>query len=118
MRAQQYGRIVNISSTSAQGNVGQANYAATKAGIIGFTKTLALEGATKNVVANVLAPGCIDTDMFQAVPDDILAEYREMVPMKRFGQPEEIAAVVSFLSSDDVSFMTGQCLTVSGGFTR
>lgn len=114
MRAQEYGRIVNISSTSAFGNVGQANYAATKAGLLGFTKTLAREGAPKNVVANVLAPGYINTDMFQAVPDKIIEEYMRGIPMRRLGEPEEIASVVSFLSSDDTSFMSGQCLIVSG----
>ena len=114
MRAQEYGRIVNISSTSAFGNVGQANYAATKAGLLGFTKTLAREGAPKNVVANAVAPGYINTDMFQAVPDKIIEEYLKNIPMKRLGEPEEIASVVSFLSSDDTSFMSGQCLIVSG----
>lgn len=114
MRAQEYGRIVNISSTSAFGNVGQSNYAATKAGILGLTKTLALEGASKNVMANVVAPGYINTDMFKAVPEKIIEEYLRKIPMKRLGEPEEIASVVSFLSSDDTSFMSGQCLIVSG----
>ena len=114
MRAQEYGRIVNISSTSAFGNVGQANYAATKAGLLGFTKSLAREGAPKNVVANVVAPGYINTDMFQAVPDKIIEKHLNNIPMKRLGEPEEIASVVSFLSSDDTSFMSGQCLIVSG----
>ena len=115
MREQGYGRIVNISSTSAFGNVGQSNYSATKAGLIGFTKTLAREGAPKNVMVNAIAPGYIDTDMFQAVPDDIIAEYLKNIPMKRLAAPSEVASVVSFLSGDDTSFMTGQCLIVSGG---
>lgn len=115
MRKQGYGRIVNISSTSAFGNVGQSNYAASKAGLIGFTKTLAREGGAKNITANCIAPGYIDTDMFQAVPPDIIEEYLKGIPMKRLGQPEEVASVVSFLASDDASFLTGQCLIVSGG---
>lgn len=114
MREKGYGRIINISSTSAFGNAGQANYSATKSALLGFTKTLAREGASKNIVANVIAPGYIDTDMFQAVPDDILETYKTHIPMRRFGQPEEIASVCSFLASDDVSFMSGQCLIVSG----
>lgn len=115
MRDQGYGRIVNISSTSAFGNVGQSNYAASKAGLIGFTKTLAREGGAKNITANCIAPGYIDTDMFQAVPTEIIEGYLKGIPMKRLGQPEEVASVVSFLASDDASFLTGQCLIVSGG---
>ena len=114
MRKQEYVRIVNISSTSAFGNAGQANYAASKAALLGFTKTLAKEGASKGIVANAIAPGFIDTDMFQAIPQEVLNQYLAAIPMKRLGQPEEVASVVSFLSSDDVSFMSGQCLIVSG----
>jgi 3-oxoacyl-[acyl-carrier protein] reductase len=115
MREKNYGRIVNISSTSAFGNPGQANYAASKAGLIGFTKTLAKEGGLKNVTANCIAPGYIDTDMLQAVPPDVLKGYLTLIPMNRLGKPEEIASVVSFLASDDASFVTGQCLIVNGG---
>lgn len=115
MRSQAYGRIVNISSTSAFGNVGQANYAASKAGLIGFTKTLALEGGPKNITANCVAPGYIDTDMFQAVPPDIKESYLKHIPLKRLGTPEEVAGVVAFLAGDDAAFLTGQCLVVSGG---
>ena len=115
MRNQSYGRIVNITSTSAFGNIGQANYAASKAGLIGFTKTLAKEGGSKNIIANCVAPGYIDTDMFQAVPEDIIDNYLKGIPLNRLGKPDEIASVVSFLSSDDTSFLTGQCLIVSGG---
>ena len=115
MRNQAYGRIVNIASTSAFGNVGQANYAASKSGLIGFTKTLALEGGPKNITANCVAPGYIDTDMFRAVPPDILEGYLKRIPLKRLGSPEEVAGVVAFLAGDDASFLTGQCLIVSGG---
>jgi 3-oxoacyl-[acyl-carrier protein] reductase len=115
MREKNYGRIVNISSTSAFGNVGQANYAASKAGLIGFTQTLAKEGGLKNITANCIAPGYIDTDMLRAVPPDILKGYLAGIPLNRLGRPEEIASAVSFFSSDDASFVTGQCLIVNGG---
>jgi 3-oxoacyl-[acyl-carrier protein] reductase len=115
MREKNYGRIVNISSTSAFGNAGQANYAASKAGLIGFTKTLAKEGGLKNITANCIAPGFIDTDMLQAVPPDVLKGYLAGIPLNRLGKPDEIASVVSFFSSDDASFVTGQCLIANGG---
>ena len=115
MREKNYGRIVNISSTSAFGNAGQTNYAASKAGIIGFSKSLARECAPKSICVNCIAPGFIETDMYQAVPKEILEKYLESIPMQRIGRPEEIASVVSFLSGDDASYMTGQVLIVSGG---
>ena len=115
MREKNYGRIVNISSTSAFGNAGQANYAASKAGLIGFTKTLAKEGGLKNITANCVAPGFIDTDMLRAVPPDVLKGYLAGIPVNRLGKPDEIASVVSFFSSDDASFVTGQYLIVNGG---
>ena len=115
MRAKAYGRIVNISSVSAFGNVGQANYAASKGAIIGFTKTLAKEGGPKNITANCIAPGYIDTDMYKAVPPEIIAEHLKLIPLKRLGRPEEIASAASFLASDDASFVSAQCLIVSGG---
>jgi 3-oxoacyl-[acyl-carrier protein] reductase len=115
MRAKGYGRIVNISSVSAFGNVGQANYAASKGAIIGFTKTLAKEGGPKNITANCIAPGYINTEMYKAVPDEIIAEHLKLIPLKRLGEPEEIASAASFLASDDASFVSSQCLVVSGG---
>lgn len=114
MRERKYGRIVNISTTSAFGNAGQANYAASKAALIGFTKTLAREGGPKNITANCIAPGFINTDMFLAVPKEIIAEYLKGIPLGRLGEPSEIASVVSFLASDDASFVSGQCLIASG----
>lgn len=114
MRQRGYGRIVNISSTSAFGNAGQANYAASKAAIIGLTKTLAREGGPKNITVNCVAPGFINTDMFQAVPKDIITEYIKGIPMGRLGEASEVASVVAFLASDDASFVSGQCLIVSG----
>ncbi len=115
MREQQYGHIVNIASVSAWGNAGQANYAASKAGVMGFTRTLAKEGGPKNVIVNAILPGTIETDMLKAVPPEKYAAYTAAVPLHRLGQPSELAAVVSFLSSDDASYVTGQCITVDGG---
>lgn len=116
LREKGYGRIVNISSTSAWGNAGQANYAAAKAAVLGLTATLAKELAAKGVVVNAVAPGFIDTDMYAEVPREKQeASIRNRVPMHRLGEPEELAGVVNFLSGPDVSFLTGQCLVVSGG---
>jgi 3-oxoacyl-[acyl-carrier protein] reductase len=115
MREKCYGRIVNIASVSAFGNVGQANYAASKGAIISFTKTLAREGGPKNITANCIAPGYINTDMYKAVPQEIIAEHLKLIPLKRLGEPEEIASAASFLASDDASFISSQCLIVSGG---
>ena len=116
MRDRGYGRIVNISSTSAWGNAGQANYAATKAAVNGLTATLGKELAAKGVIVNAVAPGFIDTDMYAAVPEEKReATLNSRIPMHRLGKPEELAAVVNFLAGPDVSYMTGQCIVVSGG---
>jgi 3-oxoacyl-[acyl-carrier protein] reductase len=117
MRNHAYGRIVNISSVSAFGNAGQANYAASKAGLIGFSKTLAKEGGPKNIIVNCVAPGYIETDMYNNVPQEIIAEHMKLIPLRRLGQPTEVASAVSFLSSDDASFISGQCIILSGGAT-
>jgi 3-oxoacyl-[acyl-carrier protein] reductase len=117
MRKNAYGRIVNISSVSAFGNVGQTNYAASKAGLIGFTKTLAKEGGPKNILVNCVAPGYIETDMYNDVPQEIITEHMKLIPLRRLGQPKEVASAVAFLSSDDASFISGQCLIISGGAT-
>lgn len=115
MREKNYGRIVNITSISADGNIGQANYSATKGAITSFTKTLALEGGPKNITANCIAPGFIRTEMYEAVPEEIIAQHVKRIPMKRLGEPEEIAGAASFLASDDASFISGQSLTIAGG---
>ncbi len=116
MREKCYGRIVNITSVSAFGiTAGQTNYAASKGAIISFTKALAREGGPKNITANCIAPGFINTDMYRAVPQEIIAEHMKLIPLKRLGEPEEIAAVASFLASDDASFVSSQCIVVSGG---
>ncbi len=111
-----FGRIINISSVSAiMGNPGQANYAAAKAGVIGFTKSLAQEMASLGITANVVAPGFIQTDMIKGMSEEQQALINERVPMGRVGQPEEIAAAVTFLASDQAAYITGQTLSVNGG---
>jgi len=113
MIRQRWGRIVSISSIAAlHGNRGQTNYAAAKAGLIGATRSLAKELASRGICANVVAPGFVDTGMIEDIPADLI---REVVPMKRAGSPAEIAAVVAFLCSDDASYITGEVLNVSGG---
>lgn len=115
MIEQKFGRIVNIASFSGQaGNFGQANYAASKGGIIALTKVLALELAKYNITANVVAPGFTDTDMLSAVPFDIREQIKERIPMRRFGQPEEVAKAVAFLICDG-DYITGQQINVNGG---
>jgi acetoacetyl-CoA reductase len=110
-----YGRIVNIASFSGQaGNFGQANYAASKGGIIAFTKVLALELARYNITANVVAPGFTSTDMLAAVPGDILDQIRTRIPLGRFAQPEEIAKAAAFLICDG-DYVTGQQININGG---
>ena len=116
MRERGYGRIINISSMNGQkGQVGQTNYSAAKAGIIGFTKALALETARKGITVNAIAPGYIDTDMLVTVPADVLDAIVRTTPFGRLGKPEEIAKIAVFLASDDASFMTGATVTVNGG---
>ncbi|MEX1089712.1 MAG: 3-oxoacyl-[acyl-carrier-protein] reductase [Phycisphaeraceae bacterium] len=113
-----WGRIVNISSVSALvGNAGQANYAAAKAGLIAMTKSIAKEMAAKNITANAVAPGFIQTDMTDVLPQQVKDMVAQITPLKRFGQPEEIAAAVAYLTSDDAGYVTGQVITVDGGMT-
>lgn len=115
MRRQKCGKIVNLASVSAFGNIGQTNYGASKGGVIGFTKCLAKELARNNCTVNAIAPSYINTEMLQAVPEKVMQKFIDAIPMNRLGTPEELAAVAAFLSSDDASFVTGECIVVSGG---
>ncbi len=111
-----WGRIINISSIVAlSGNIGQANYAAAKAGLIGLTKVLALELAKKGITVNAVAPGFIDTDMVRKVPSHILEKIIDQIPMKRLGTPEEVARVVAFLADERSDYITGQVYGINGG---
>lgn len=116
MIKKRWGRIINISSVVAQmGNAGQANYVASKAGLIGFTKTLALELASRNITVNAVAPGFIETDMTAVLNEQIREKLLGLIPAKRFGTAEDIAGVVGFLASDAASYVTGQTIGVNGG---
>ena len=116
MREQNFGRIVNISSIVGQkGNFGQANYAASKAGMLGLTKTLALENAVKGITVNAVCPGFIETDMVTAIPDNVQTKIKDEIPMKRFGTAKEVARAVNFLASPDSGYITGQELNINGG---
>ena len=116
MIKQRAGRIINITSVVGQsGNAGQANYAASKAGLIGFTKALAQEVASRNVTVNAVAPGLIDTDMTKAISDGAQDDWASKIPLKRLGSPDDVASAVAFLASDEASYITGHVLAVNGG---
>lgn len=116
MIKQRSGRIINISSVvGIHGNAGQANYSASKAGIIGFTKSLAKELAGRNILVNAVAPGFIETDMTKVLKDEVKSNILNSIPLKREGKPEEVANVVKFLASEDSSYITGQVISVDGG---
>lgn len=111
-----YGRIVTITSVVGEaGNAGQANYAASKAGLIGFTKAMALEVASRGITVNAVAPGLIDTDMTRAISEGAHEEWAKKIPLQRLGTPEDIAAAVRFLASDEAAYITGHVLAVNGG---
>lgn len=116
MMKQRFGRIINISSVvGVHGNAGQANYSASKAGLIGMTKSIAKEIAARNITANAIAPGMIETDMTDALSDKVKAEINASIPAKRMGTPEDIANAVLFLADEKSSYITGQVLSVDGG---
>lgn len=115
MREQSYGRIINISSASWLGNFGQANYAAAKAGVVGLTKTMAREGARKNITCNVVCPGFIDTNMTKSLPKENWDLMLSKIPMGKAGQPSDIGCAVAFLASDEASYITGEVINVGGG---
>lgn len=117
MIEQKYGRVVNTASVAAQGNIGQVNYSASKAGVIGLTKTLALEWARFNIAVNCVAPGGVKTRMTAAIPGSIMTGLIERIPLKRMAEPDEIAAVHAFLASDEASYITGQVIWADGGLT-
>ena len=116
MMKERWGRIINISSLVGEsGNPGQANYVASKAGLIGLTKSLAQEMGSRNITVNAVSPGFIDTDMTGVLSEDLKNNMLAHIPLKRFGKPEEIASAVCFLASDDAGYITGQVLGVNGG---
>ena len=114
MRENNYGRIINLSSTAVRGNPGQCNYSATKAALIGFTASLAKEGGRKNITVNCVAPGATQTEMYDKVPEEIRQAMIASNPMQRLGQPQEIGEVVAFLASERASFLSGQWIPVNG----
>jgi 3-oxoacyl-[acyl-carrier protein] reductase len=116
MVKERWGRIINIASVVGQsGNPGQANYVASKAGIIGLTKCLAQEVASRNITVNAVAPGFIETDMTARLPPEVREKMLATIPLKRYGKPEDIAAVVKFLASEEAAYITGQVIGVNGG---
>ncbi|MFZ2284392.1 MAG: SDR family oxidoreductase, partial [Lutibacter sp.] len=116
MMKQRSGSIINMSSVvGLKGNAGQANYAASKAGIIGFSKSVALELGSRNIRCNVIAPGFIETEMTASLPEDTVKQWRDSIPLKRGGTPEDVANACVFLASDMSSYITGQTLSVDGG---
>ncbi|AIK38403.1 3-oxoacyl-ACP reductase FabG [Bacillus pseudomycoides] len=115
MRQQQFGRIINISSISREGNIGQANYAATKAGVIGLTKTAAKEVGGFGITCNAICPGFMDTDMTKTIPDKVKEKMVGAIPVGRIGMPQDIANAAAFFASEYASYITGEVLNVSGG---
>lgn len=116
MRNRGFGRIISITSINGQkGQMGQTNYSAAKAGVIGFTKALAQESARKGITVNAIAPGYVDTEMVQAVPEKVLKGIIEAIPVGRLGKADEIARAVAYLASDEAAFITGATLTINGG---
>lgn len=117
MMEKKYGKIVNLASIAWLGNIGQTNYSASKAGVVGLTRTWALELSRYQINVNAIAPGLIDTQMTQAIPAEVKEKFINKIPMRRIGKPEDIAAIVCFLASDEANYVTGQCIQIDGGLT-
>jgi 3-oxoacyl-[acyl-carrier protein] reductase len=117
MMKQQWGRIINTASVGALGNIGQANYSASKSGVIGLTKTLALECAKYNITVNCVSPGATNTPMLTKLPQEFAEKLRSMIPLKRFADPREIANLHLFLASEEASYITGQIIFIDGGLS-
>jgi Dehydrogenases with different specificities (related to short-chain alcohol dehydrogenases) len=116
MRQNGYGRIVNVASASWMGNIGQTNYAAAKGGVVSLTRSISKELAFKNVTANAICPGFIETDMTRGMPENLFAAQLEKIPLRRIGKPEDVANLVAFLASDDASYLTGEVINIGGGY--
>jgi 3-oxoacyl-[acyl-carrier protein] reductase len=117
MMEQKYGKILNLSSVAWKGNVGQTNYSASKAGVVGMTSTWAIELAKYNINVNAIAPGFIDSVLTQQIPAEVKEKFIQRIPLKRIGQPEDIAHLIAFLVSDYSAYITGQCIHIDGGLT-
>jgi 3-oxoacyl-[acyl-carrier protein] reductase/2-hydroxycyclohexanecarboxyl-CoA dehydrogenase len=111
-----YGRIVNVASASWMGNIGQTNYAAAKGGVVSLTRSISKELAFKNVTANAICPGFIETDMTRAMPQHLYDAQLAKIPLKRVGQPNDVAKLVAFLASDDAAYLTGEVINIGGGY--
>ncbi len=117
MIEQRSGKIVNLASVAWLGNIGQTNYSASKAGVVGMTRTWALELARHGINVNAIAPGMIDSALTQAVPKEVMEKFLQRIPLKRIGQATDIAALITFLASDEASYITGQCIQIDGGLS-
>lgn len=116
MRSRGWGRIINMSSLASRGNAGQANYSAAKAGIIGLTKTMSMELGRCNITVNCLAPSLVNTDIIKTVPEKLKEAMTKAVPVRRLGEPEEVAAAVAFLAKEEAGYISGQCIKITGGW--
>ena len=116
MRGNKYGHIINVSSASWEGNVGQTNYAAAKAGVVGLSRSIAKELARSQITVNAVCPGFIETEMTRGMPEHIFEAQLAKIPMQRVGVPEDVAKVIAFLASDDAAYVTGQVIAIGGGY--